>query len=363
MDETRGGQGGGDGGDDDLVEARRTMVIEQLVHRGIRDPRVLGAMGLVPRHRFVDERLTATGLRRPSPVDRVRPDHLAALHGGTRHRAGGGSSRPIARWRWGQAPAIRRPSSRSWRRRCSPSRSSRRWRSGPAGVERDRAQQCHAGAVRRQRRLAGARALRRHHRLGRRAAVPGRCWRRSWPRVAAWSSRSAALKSRRSRSSARRGDHFRFPTTRRCRYVDLLGRFGVGRGAAGLVPVSAAAVAAAGRSPAQALLCGMRHRPPDAPRNPPGHGMWSRQARPGPIARRGDAARGSAGDQWLRERGLEAGRLLFVLRAPEAATPGTTAGAAAATDLRTGARAPLAAGAICAGLRRVAVRHALGKDA
>ena len=35
------------------------MVIEQLVHREIRDPRVLGAMGLVPRHRFVDERLTA----------------------------------------------------------------------------------------------------------------------------------------------------------------------------------------------------------------------------------------------------------------------------------------------------------------
>jgi protein-L-isoaspartate(D-aspartate) O-methyltransferase len=30
------------------------MVIEQLAHRGIRDPRVLGAMGTVARHRFVD---------------------------------------------------------------------------------------------------------------------------------------------------------------------------------------------------------------------------------------------------------------------------------------------------------------------
>jgi protein-L-isoaspartate(D-aspartate) O-methyltransferase len=61
MDETRGGPGGGgqggDDGQDDFVEARRRMVIEQLVHREIRDPRVLGAMGLVPRHRFVDERL------------------------------------------------------------------------------------------------------------------------------------------------------------------------------------------------------------------------------------------------------------------------------------------------------------------
>jgi protein-L-isoaspartate(D-aspartate) O-methyltransferase len=56
MDETRGG--GGDS-DDKFVAARRAMVIEQLVHREIRDPRVLGAMGLVPRHRFVDERLTA----------------------------------------------------------------------------------------------------------------------------------------------------------------------------------------------------------------------------------------------------------------------------------------------------------------
>ena len=62
MDETRGGQGGGQGGDgedDKFADARRAMVIEQLVHREIRDPRVLGAMGLVPRHRFVDDRLTA----------------------------------------------------------------------------------------------------------------------------------------------------------------------------------------------------------------------------------------------------------------------------------------------------------------
>jgi len=58
MAETRGGSGHDDGDDDDaFAQLRRAMVIEQLVHRGIRDPRVLGAMGLVPRHRFVEPSL------------------------------------------------------------------------------------------------------------------------------------------------------------------------------------------------------------------------------------------------------------------------------------------------------------------
>ena len=35
------------------------MVLEQLVRRGIRDPRVLEAMSIVPRHRFVDPALAA----------------------------------------------------------------------------------------------------------------------------------------------------------------------------------------------------------------------------------------------------------------------------------------------------------------
>ncbi len=38
--------------------ARERMVAEQLAGRGIRDPRVLKAMGKVPRHRFVDEALS-----------------------------------------------------------------------------------------------------------------------------------------------------------------------------------------------------------------------------------------------------------------------------------------------------------------
>jgi protein-L-isoaspartate(D-aspartate) O-methyltransferase len=42
-----------------MVEGRRRMVIEQLARRGIQDPRVLGAMAAVPRHEFVDPSLAS----------------------------------------------------------------------------------------------------------------------------------------------------------------------------------------------------------------------------------------------------------------------------------------------------------------
>ncbi|HUK63959.1 MAG TPA: protein-L-isoaspartate(D-aspartate) O-methyltransferase [Dongiaceae bacterium] len=42
---------------DHYATARRRMVEDQLVARGIRDPRVLAAMGAVPRHWFVDAAL------------------------------------------------------------------------------------------------------------------------------------------------------------------------------------------------------------------------------------------------------------------------------------------------------------------
>src|SRR3954468_18563549 len=61
-----GGAGGGGGqppeppeNESPFAVLRRRMVLEQLAHRGIRDPRVLGAMGTVPRHRFVDPVLAA----------------------------------------------------------------------------------------------------------------------------------------------------------------------------------------------------------------------------------------------------------------------------------------------------------------
>jgi protein-L-isoaspartate(D-aspartate) O-methyltransferase len=40
-----------------LAEARTQMVKNQLVRRNIKDPRVLQAMGEIPRHRFVEEKL------------------------------------------------------------------------------------------------------------------------------------------------------------------------------------------------------------------------------------------------------------------------------------------------------------------
>jgi len=52
-------QGADDDRDEAYSELRRGMVLEQLVRRGIRDPRVLEAMSIVPRHRFVDPALAA----------------------------------------------------------------------------------------------------------------------------------------------------------------------------------------------------------------------------------------------------------------------------------------------------------------
>src|SRR5262245_31752753 len=52
-----------------FVEARRKMVAEQLVKRGIRDARVLNAMGTVPRHLFVDPALADEAYGdRPLPI-------------------------------------------------------------------------------------------------------------------------------------------------------------------------------------------------------------------------------------------------------------------------------------------------------
>ena len=63
MDDSKSRGGGTSGADDERDEAysqlRRAMVLEQLVRRGIRDPRVLEAMSIVPRHRFVDPALAA----------------------------------------------------------------------------------------------------------------------------------------------------------------------------------------------------------------------------------------------------------------------------------------------------------------
>ena len=70
---SRGGSGAGpvgDDRDDRLLILRRDMVMEQLVRRGIRDPRVLEAMSAVPRHRFVDRGLEMNAYDdRPLPIE------------------------------------------------------------------------------------------------------------------------------------------------------------------------------------------------------------------------------------------------------------------------------------------------------
>jgi protein-L-isoaspartate(D-aspartate) O-methyltransferase len=68
------GEGGGNRGDEPRGEARferlrRAMVIEQLARRGIRDTRLLGAMAAVPRHRFVEPALISEAYDdRPLPI-------------------------------------------------------------------------------------------------------------------------------------------------------------------------------------------------------------------------------------------------------------------------------------------------------
>jgi len=47
----------GEDPEDAALQSRRAMVLDQLVRRGIRDPRVLEAMTAVPRDRFVDPAL------------------------------------------------------------------------------------------------------------------------------------------------------------------------------------------------------------------------------------------------------------------------------------------------------------------
>src|SRR5207247_6505689 len=59
-------------GGDAFAVARRRMVEEQLVAKGIRSPRVLEAMGSVPRHRFVD----------PGFLGRAYGDHALPTVGG-----------------------------------------------------------------------------------------------------------------------------------------------------------------------------------------------------------------------------------------------------------------------------------------
>jgi protein-L-isoaspartate(D-aspartate) O-methyltransferase len=71
MDGTRGRAPDGADSDADgrFADARRAMVSEQLIRRGIRDERVLGALSRVERHRFVEPALADAAYEdRPLPI-------------------------------------------------------------------------------------------------------------------------------------------------------------------------------------------------------------------------------------------------------------------------------------------------------
>jgi hypothetical protein len=55
---------------EDYNDARQAMVTLQLKHRDITDPRVLAAMGMVPRHRFVPGDLASRAWRHSRPSAR-----------------------------------------------------------------------------------------------------------------------------------------------------------------------------------------------------------------------------------------------------------------------------------------------------
>ena len=208
---------------------RRAMVMEQLVRA--RDPRSARAGGDGAPCRataFVDPSLRRRGLRRPAAADRVRADDLAAVHGRARDRAGA-RRRPrdraleVGAGCGYQAAVLARAVQRGIRDRDHP-------RAGGARAPhagRARLHQRRRRLVRRQRRLAGARAVRRHHRLGRRAARAAAAGRPAGRRRPAGDPVGAAEEQELA-LVRRQGDDYETSYDTRCRYVDLLGRFGVG---------------------------------------------------------------------------------------------------------------------------------------
>ena len=116
----------------DFTAAREKMVKEQILERGITDPRILNVFRKVKRHLFVSPDLPARrGLRRLPPAHRGRPDHLPALYRG-HHDLLPSPPKPARRsWRSAPARATRRPCWPSWSMRSIPSRSTPTWPTAP----------------------------------------------------------------------------------------------------------------------------------------------------------------------------------------------------------------------------------------
>ena len=91
---------------------RQAMVEQQVRRRGVASERVLEAMRRVPRHLFVPDAVRSQAYRGPSPANRLRPDHLPALH--RRFHDGGAGRRSRLTVCWKLAPA-RATRLRCWR--------------------------------------------------------------------------------------------------------------------------------------------------------------------------------------------------------------------------------------------------------
>ena len=146
-----------------MTSARtRERLVQRLREQGIVDQRVLDRIRNVPRHLFVDEALATRAYEDTALADRLRPDDLAALRGGAHDRgaARGGTGAQGARDRHrvrlsdGRAVAV---GDRDLHHRAHREPGG----AGAALAARAQDPQRAFSSRRRQRRLVGARTLRR----------------------------------------------------------------------------------------------------------------------------------------------------------------------------------------------------------
>ena len=148
-----------------MTSARtRERLVQRLREQGITDQRVLDRIRNVPRHLFVDEALATRAYEDTAlPIgfgQTISQPYVVARMTEALARGGTGATRCS---RSAPAAAIRRRCSRRWSRRSTPSSASRACsRARAALAARAQDPQRALPSRRRQRRLAGARALRRH---------------------------------------------------------------------------------------------------------------------------------------------------------------------------------------------------------
>ncbi len=213
--------------DKELADLRNRMVDEQIVGRGIHDPAVIAALREVPRECLRSGLPAQRRLRGFAAADRRRPDHLAAVHrradargGPDRTRRPGARSRRRLRLRDRAGEPDRRPRlrDRTSRRPCARRRGERLAALGHGRPSR-------TALRRRQRRLAGGRAVRCDRRLGQRAGGTRSAEEPTRRRRPAGACRSAPTRHSQRLVCITRRDATRFDEETLCavRFVPLIG--------------------------------------------------------------------------------------------------------------------------------------------